>query len=160
MAAITPPTYCGEHRALPVRFVNNAIFYYSNDIGDHEEQPIEQLGDVLMWPSINLPVKIWNAFKDPRVLIIAGGALAMLADSYIFYRTETHEWVVWAAHKVLPVITLERVHKAAWIGTMYEIFALTTRAAGRAFNTALTTAFYATGPAAPPVADQQEPAAQ
>ncbi len=135
------PSYCGADASLVHRFVNNFRFLTKDNIGAHEENFLEKAGDLLKWPSIHLPGKIWNACKDPRILTLALGALAMLGDSYLFYTEETHTWVVWGA-AMLPVITLERARFGSWCATMYEIAATTTRAFGRSVNTTLMIDFY------------------
>lgn len=143
MAAFTTP-YCGEDRALAVRFANHFRMLTQDDPGAHDENALEKIGDLLAYPSVHLPGLIRRACKDPRVLTVALGALAMLADSYLFYPKETHECIKQAI-TYLNFITLERARFAGWVGSLYQIAAVTTRALGRAFNSEYMDQFYQSG---------------
>lgn len=147
MAAFTTP-YCGEDRALSIRFMNHFRMLTQDDPGAHDENLLEKAGDLLAYPSVHLPGLIRRACKDPRVLTVALGMLAALADTFAFYPKETVE-VIKHAITYLNFITLERARFAGWAGSLYQIAAVTTRALGRACNSEFMQQFYQSGQAEP-----------
>lgn len=122
-------------------FVNHFAFGVKQNIGEHQKNFLEKIGDVGLWMLEKFPGKVWKVMKDPRVVTIALTALALLAASFAFYPVTTF-LIIKAALALLPVIPFWTIHLSAYIATVGLIISTACRAEGRFMNSELMKEFY------------------
>lgn len=126
---------------MPTRFISHARLGLQRDIVEHEPNLLEKTGNLALWFVDNLPRKIWHGIKDPRVLTVAFTALALFADTYVFYSEHTKKFMKEVV-KFFEKIPLEYVKLGAYIVSVETILGYSFRAQGRFMNKELMEAFY------------------
>jgi hypothetical protein len=124
-----------------VRFASHFELGISKDVGNHEKNLLERMGDFGLSIVEKLPVKVWDVLKDPRIVTIALTSFAMLAASFLFYPSLTYQNIK-AIVELLPPIPFWAIRFSAYIFTIGTILAAGLRAGGRFSNTTLMNAFY------------------
>lgn len=129
---------------------NHVILGLSSEIEDHEQKDknfVEKAGDIGLWPLENFPrVVRWlcSQAKDPKVVTLALGILALIANSYLFYPLTTHlvlkaSWSFTVS--LIPQIPLWAAKFAAYIFSCQVIVSAVARAEGRFLNKELMDKF-------------------
>lgn len=135
-------------RWLPKRVLDHAKLGLKKTIQPHERNKLEMAGDVGLWLVEELPKKFLNFMQDPRVITAFLTAGACVADSYLFYPSETTN-VLQYTWKHIPKLAPKHARFAAYLYTMNAIVSYGARAQGRFWNSELMQNFYQ-----PPQADQ------
>lgn len=136
------PTY-NPNAYLPTRVWNYFRFGTQRDIGEHNANLLERTGNAGLWPWENLPGKIMNACRDPRVVTVALTSITLLADSFGFYPANTSFYVK-AAWALLPTIPFWAAKFATYLGSVEFISSLGFgRALGRFTNPQLMNQYHA-----------------
>lgn len=126
---------------LAVRVWDHLRLGFSKNIQEHKENILEKAGNAGLWPLENLPRITWDVAKDPRVITVAATALAIVADSYLFYPEETSATVL-AACALIPTIPFWAAKFAIYVQSVGVIASYGARAEGRYINKALMNEFY------------------
>jgi len=122
---------------LPQQFFNRILpltRYAWSVAFDKMCQFSERLGNVMLWHLTNLPHNIVYILTDPRFVITAGTAAAMLAAQYAFYPILTAMAIRQIVAKILPYITPEIIRFSACILTHYTLTGFWFRAMARIHN--------------------------
>ncbi len=133
---------------LGSRFVNHFMLGIQKEIGHHQKNLLEKAGDVGLFFIENIPRKIWQGIKDPRVITIALTAFALLATSFIFYPLLTIA-AIKLSFAFLPLIPLWTLKLSVYLTFVSVILSTAMRAEGRFLNADLMNQFYHTAPKAP-----------
>lgn len=123
-------------------WVNHLKFTLKKDIGDHKMNWAEKLANIGLWGVEKLPTKIWNIAKNPKVIVVALTALALLANSFAFYPLMTLQ-VIKATIALIPQIPLWALKFSAYIASCGFIIFTAVRALGRLCNKDLMEKFSA-----------------
>jgi len=126
---------------LGTRFINHFALGVKEDIGSHNKNVMEKMGDLGLWMVEKFPGKVWNLMKDPRVVTVALTGFALLAASAAFYPTATYLGIK-AGLALLPAIPAASVRLTAYICTVGLIISTALRAEGRFINSELMDRFY------------------
>lgn len=129
------------HGGLGARFVNHFLLGVKEDIGPHNKNILEKVGDAGLWMIEKFPGKVWEKMKDPKVVTIALTALALVATSFAFYPAATF-LAFKGALALLPTIPFWAIRFSAYIFTVGVIISTALRAEGRFSNSALMNEFY------------------
>lgn len=129
------------HGGLGARFVNHFLLGVKENIGPHNKNLLEKVGDLGLWMIEKFPGKVWEKMKDPKVVTLALTSFALLAASFGFYPTATF-LAIKGALAVLPTVPLWAVRFSAYIFTVGVIISTALRAEGRFSNAALMNEFY------------------
>lgn len=129
------------------RFISHFSFGTTSDISAYQSenvQPniIEKAGNVGLWMLENLPRKVWEAAKDPRVLTIALTALALFTITLTFYPVVTFLAVKDIVVLIFTNTPFWAIKFAIYIGLVETTIACALRAYGRFCNKALMDNFY------------------
>lgn len=120
--------------SLPVKFFHNLKWGLCSELEvEYKKNKAEVLGDKGLWFIRDVPRYVKNFITDPRVVTVALTALALVADSFLFYPTTTL-YTLKAAYAFLPHIPLWAVKFACYIVTVETIISAFLRAQGRFFN--------------------------
>lgn len=130
-----------EEGNLLTRFANHFVLGVKKDIGSHEKNWVEKLGDIGLWMVEELPGKVWRVMKDPKVVTIALTAFAILGASFAFYPSATY-LAIKSAILMLPEIPLWTVRLTAYLSVVGLIISTALRAEGRFLNRDLMDKFY------------------
>lgn len=130
-----------EESFLIVRFFKHFSLGVKPDIGDHERNIIEKVGDAGLWFVEELPRKVVRFCHDPKVVTIALTALALIAVTVGFYPITTYTTIN-AVILLLPVIPFWAAKFSVYIATVGLILSTSMRAMGRFVNSDLMNTFY------------------
>lgn len=126
---------------IGVGFANHFVLGVKENIGDHDKNILEKMGDAGLWMVEKFPRKIWTIMKDPKVVTIALTAFALLATSFVFYPITTY-LLIKAGLALLPTVPYWAVHLSVYIATISVILSTACRAEGRFLNSKLMNEFY------------------
>jgi hypothetical protein len=110
--------------------------------GDYHKNLTEKLGNLLLYPSLNLPKGLINALYNPKVLTVAFTALALIGVQFAFYPITSALLLEKALVLISAYITPEIAKLAAYVFIQTAIVGLGTRAMGRFTNEGLMNKFY------------------
>ncbi len=109
-------------------------------VGQYEENWVEWTGNKMLWTVEHLPRHIWNALTEPRIVTVAFASIALVADSFLFYPTQTWQHLK-TAIRWLPLPSLSTLRLGCYLFTVFLIIGAALRALGRFSNTELMTSF-------------------
>ena len=122
-------------------FVSHAQLGLSKEVQPHETNLCERIGNAICWTAEELPTHIWERLTTPRVVTVATTTFAMIANSFLFYPSQTlmhlRDFFRW-----LPLPPLWAVRFSTYIYTSALILGYGMRAFGRFSNTELMNTFY------------------
>jgi hypothetical protein len=122
-------------------FVSHAHLGLSKHIQPHRMTIPERIGNIILWTVEDMPGLLWDKIKDARVVTVAMTALALLANSFLFYPTKT--WLNLKAFiRWIPKPPLWAIRFASYIFTCALIIGYGLRAYGRFSNHELMNEFY------------------
>lgn len=133
-----------------VRFRDHATLGLADDLGTNVPQNlIEKVGNCLVsasWVPYNGIKSLVRKLEDPRVVTIGLTAIALLANSYLFYPTATHVVVTTGFTAAMTLVqnldVLGKIRPVAYALTCIGIAGYGTRAEGRFTNSELMQNFY------------------
>lgn len=139
MSAVSIPYH--ENDGLWSHFVDHVHLGLSKNIQPHRANVTEKIGDAILWTVEDFPGIAWKAIKEARVVTVALTALALLANSFLFYPFKTLANLK-AFYQWLPLPPLWAVRFSTYIFTCALILGYGLRAFGRFSNHELMNEFY------------------
>lgn len=134
---------------LMVRFWNHAQLGLSKNIQEHKRNWVEKTGDAILWTVEDFPGIAWGKMKEPRVVTVALTQMALIANSFLFYPSQSWEVTKNVIHW-LPLPSLATIRFGVYVSTCSLIIGASLRAYGRFSNQELMANFYAKAQATHP----------
>jgi hypothetical protein len=116
---------------------------HANAPTNYVKNRMEQIGEALMWHATHLPVHVYNALHNSKVLVVAFTILALIAVQFAFYPTYSIFLAVQIGSFLYNYISLAApmLKLMAYISVQSVVLGWGTRAMGRLNNADLMARF-------------------